>query len=194
MPYTSVQICNMALSRAGATQFITDINENSANGRMCLQWYDTCRKSLMEELPWPFALRSDTLALVEENPNDEWAYAYRYPSDAVRLNRIIGSLNEPIPYAIAGDSTGRLVYTNWPDPDMWYNIDVTTPGHFSSFFAEALAWSMCKELAILSRSTAGTFERASREYMAALNRAAGHAQNEQNPVRRQARAISVREY
>lgn len=182
----------MALSRAGVQQFITDLNESTPNGAMCRQWYDVSRKEVLEELPWPFAQRLVALALVEQEPNDDWAYSYRYPSDCLRMNRILGSINFPIKYQVGGDASGRLIYCNEIDPEAWYNADIELPGLFSSMFADALAWRITKELGALSRTPDSLVARAGREYMAALNRAAGHAQAEHNPMKRVAQAIAIR--
>lgn len=183
----------MALSRAGVQQYVADLSENTAQANACSRWYDLCRQSVLEELPWPFALRLETLALVETGPNAEWSYSYRYPADAVRLNRILASLNYPVNYEVGGDDNGRLIYCNYADVEMWYNANIETPGHFSSMFADALSWRIAKEIGPLLRVSESIQARAGREYVSSLNRAAGHAQAEQNPLKRVAKAISVRE-
>src|SRR5512139_3149699 len=89
MALTRIQICNLALKRLRNGRTITSLSEQTAEGRACNDVYDYCRQTVLSDRSWPFAVRDTTLALVEEDPNDEWYYSYRVPSDCLRLDRLM---------------------------------------------------------------------------------------------------------
>src|SRR5690348_5220067 len=129
-----VDVCNQALSHLGVATEIQDLeNENSANARVCSRFYDDARDQALRDFPWPFATMSGALALVTVNPTIEWAYAYRMPADALAFRRFVtgrlGILPTPnsfcdaqfpsplalnVPFRIARDDGGQLIYTDWP--------------------------------------------------------------------------------
>ncbi len=141
-------ICNMALARMGSTQRITSLDDGSNEAAQCAIWYPQDRDSMLSDYPFPWArayLTLDQVAGPEIDgnvANAEWARTYRYPSDCLKIIRLVSTpitsttgvpqttgtfnLNPysnqpwkriegdywPITYAILSDETGRLVGTD----------------------------------------------------------------------------------
>lgn len=152
---SDVEICNMALGSIGVSHEISDLNEGSDEADQCNRFYEITRDALLRSYPWGFAKRFFTLQLVEENPNDDWAYSYRYPNTCLRVRRfVIGDRSKRlrIPYTIAHDDTGKLIYCDVADAVIEMTARITNAEIFDAVFAEALAYRLGSRIAIpLSR-------------------------------------------
>src|SRR5690348_7183990 len=117
----TVDICDLALSHLGIALRANLVTERSEAARACRAFYATARDQVLRDFPWPFATRTTDLALVTAQPTTEWAYAYRYPAAAVAFRRILtgatrlDSQATRIPFRLARDDDGALVYTDQAD-------------------------------------------------------------------------------
>ena len=85
MVYSQVQICNLALGRLGAKQFISSIDERSINGQRCLNIWDAIFQEVLSERDWKFAKFRAELQQSATQPLYGYKYAYALPSDFLRL-------------------------------------------------------------------------------------------------------------
>lgn len=91
---SEVDICNMALSYIRA-ESINSFTENSVQAQYCRLHYAQARNQMLEDYPWQFAHRIAPLAEIDHetiNNGDgifNYAYAYQYPADCVKINRLI---------------------------------------------------------------------------------------------------------
>jgi hypothetical protein len=85
-----VDICNMALSYCRAGK-INSLNEGSLQADQCNLFYETCKDMCLEDAPWGFATKVESLALLDEDdfPVFNWVYAYKYPTDAIDYDRLL---------------------------------------------------------------------------------------------------------
>lgn len=123
-----LHIWNHALLQLGVTSTVVSETERTKEARVCARFWPTVRKQVLRDFAWPFATRFVALALVEEDPTDEWGYSYRYPSDCLYFRRILsGSRNDNpdqrVPYKIAGDDDGNLIYTDMDEAECEYTVD-----------------------------------------------------------------------
>lgn len=182
---TSVSICNLALARCGVKQSIASLTEQSENARSCNLFYDQSRQALLREIPWSFAERFHTLALVSTTETgNNWAYSYRYPADAVRVNYIVDQAgsripNPPVPFKLGSDSQGRLVYCDYEDAVCSYNHNITDVSQFDSLFVDTMAWRIATELAPFLSRDANFSAKVNQDYFMALRKAAAAAMNEE---------------
>lgn len=115
---SEVAVCNLALGHLGVSEEIQNLEtERSAAASACRRYITTARDMSLRDFRWPFATAFASLSLVEEDPNTEWKYSYRYPSDCLNFRRILsGSRNDSretrIPYKLASDDSGKLIYTD----------------------------------------------------------------------------------
>lgn len=146
MSSTSTQICNMAIAHIGIGKRIANIeSEQSAEANACRTFYEPLLEKILSDFDWPFATKFADLGLVEENPTDEWAYAYRYPSDCLKLRRIPSGLRTDnrqsrIPFKVGQDTSGGLIYTDKKDAQMEYTLSVSNVSRFPPDFALAFSY------------------------------------------------------
>jgi hypothetical protein len=174
---SDVEICNMALGLVGVAQEISSIDppdDNSTEAQQCVRFYTATRDALLREYPWPFATKYATLGLVASNPNSDWGFAYRYPSSCIRAHRlVIGQRisTTRVPWELAHDDTGRLIYTDLANAVLKFTELVTNTALFDPLFVEALAGKLGMRLAVpLSRSDKD-YQRAAQFYKDAINTA-----------------------
>ena len=143
--YTKTLIGNMALSHCGISTLMSDIDTDDTNEAIqCRLWYDTCRDALLEMLPWSFAEIETPLSLIEEEPNDRWAYSYLYPNFVKRINFIVNPyVRQPsptspkIPYKIQNyeDGPGKIILTDQEDAIINANRWITDESLYTDVYA-----------------------------------------------------------
>lgn len=147
-------ICNEALMHLGLDHELQDLEtEQTRVARVLRQFYDNTRDNVLRSFPWPVARKVATLALVASDPTEEWAYSYRYPSDAVQLRRILSGSRQDtqtskVPYQLANDGTGFLLYTDEPDAKIEYTVRLDNPTiYYTPDLKNALALELALQIA-----------------------------------------------
>ncbi|WP_421930039.1 hypothetical protein [Nitratireductor rhodophyticola] len=150
-----VAICNLALSNVGKDN-IDALTEPTAEARACRQFYDHCRKTLLQTYPWKFAGKTLALAELTNDKEGKWSQAYRRPNDCLKARWIrpeysvcdpcSQTLQQEIqnPYEIEG----QMVYCNLSPAYLRYTFDLADPTRFSPLFIEALSWHLAVRLAM----------------------------------------------
>jgi hypothetical protein len=150
---SKTQVCNFALSHLGVGKRITDIDsESSLEADTCNLFYDDALDLVLREFEWPFATKIVTLGLVQENPTDEWAFSYRYPSDCLYLRRILSgrrndSRQSQTPYRLYQDDAGSLIYTDMADARVEYTVRVTDVDRFPVDFKMSFSYFLASLIA-----------------------------------------------
>jgi hypothetical protein len=150
MASSSTEICNLALSHLAQGQEIANLDtEKSDAAAACRRFYEIARDEMLRAFHWPFATKFAFLGLVEELDVDsaggsEWRYSYRYPVDCLKLRRILsGSRNDNrqsrVPYKIARDENGSLIYSDLEEAEVEYTVKVTEVIYFQPDFVMALS-------------------------------------------------------
>lgn len=183
MGSTKEKIANMALGHVGQAGDIANLSaDRTPAGIVCNSFYDTALEDTLEEFAWPEFSAFVTLGLVEEDPNDDWAYSYRYPSSAVAVRRIVTSAGRtdpnPPPFEIGQDDQGKLIYTDQPDAVVKITQRITDEARFSSSFAMAMSWKLAELIAWGVTRDKATAERASKGAVIAMQKARIKAANE----------------
>lgn len=92
---SEVGICNQALARIGSTQTITSFADGSNEANQCLIFYPADRDALLSDFPWPWAEGYANLVQIagpettQKRANSQWIRSYRYPSDCLKMRRIV---------------------------------------------------------------------------------------------------------
>ena len=180
-----VEICNMALSRIGAS-IIERMDEDSENARICSQFYDACRRSELRNYPWTFATRRVKLALINSKPFD-YTYAYRYPSDALYIRKLYNAEQgwslKDVKHQIIGDVDGKIILTNVELAGCEYTADVEEAATFDSEFCSALAWAIAMEIAVPITGNVSMASYCQNSYQHFVSEARVDNTNEENPDR-----------
>lgn len=186
------EICNIALSRIGVTTpvisaFDTSSQEAISSGLL----YDAKIKQLLREFDWPFAKKYAQPTLVEtftdgDEEYNDWAYSYRYPTDCLRVRRVVTPQgqreNTPEAFSIGYDGTGRLVYTDQENAVIEYTALITDTTLHTPDFDSALAWLMaCELIAPLGKDPARLYPYCRQQYALELDAARRGALNEREP-------------
>jgi hypothetical protein len=96
---------------------------------------------------WPFAKRYVSLALIEEDPNDDWAFSYRYPSSCVEIRKILtGTRAEQRdfrkPWQLGSDDSGLIVFTDEEEAVVWYTHFIEDPLLYPSDFTISFSYKL----------------------------------------------------
>lgn len=183
---SKTDICNLSISHLGISKEIGNVTtEQSAEAKACRRFYDECREAVLTDYSWPFATKFATLGLVAENPNSEWGYSYRYPTDCLFLRRILSGAREDteltrIAYKIGKDAQGLLIFTDQPLAEVEYTENIADEDLFTANFRLALSYRLASYIA--PRITAGDpfrlAEKVMQLYMVEISKSAANAFNE----------------
>jgi len=116
----------MALSHLGQAKTIVDIEEDSAEARVCQLFYETTRKKFMRDCGFAQASKFVALSLIAEDPTDEWAYSYGYPSDCLAIIRIrsgsrIDTPDSVVAYRLATIGSTKVILTDMEAAEVEYS-------------------------------------------------------------------------
>lgn len=183
---SKVGIVNLALSHLASDKGIATLTEASKEAVTARVFYDIARDATLRGFPWPFATKFAVLSLVSTEPTTEWAYSYRYPSDCLRLHRILSGIRNDdrqsrVSYRMVGDSVGQLIYTDEQDAEIEYTTKNDNVASYPADFE--LAFSLYLAVLMAPRLTAGDQfklgEKAFKQYKYQLSIAAAAAVNEE---------------
>ncbi len=185
-----IEICNRALSNIGNSRSINSLNEASKEAGECSLHFDACRDAVLSDFDWNFASRRVALADTNSPPPD-WQYAYRYPTDCLRITAImVPGVRNPasadrVHYQVGADSsgTGKLIYTDQPQAWLKYVMRITDVNMFDAIFQEALAWRLAAAINMALTGSADLGNNALNMYYRVILSAGSHSMNEsQEPV------------
>lgn len=168
---SEIEIYNLALSniRAGSVNSLT---ESSLQRQVCSLKYPLLRDRLLREIPWQFNRKIRALAVLTTEVFN-WAYAYQYPVDCLKIHRIIPAYEElpgndadvisrlidtqilpvrnlrvQVPYEVFNFSDNKVIGANMTELRIDYAAKVTDPNLFSDDFIMALSHLLAAEIAV----------------------------------------------
>lgn len=129
---SSVDICNLALAYLGQEPIMT-LDDESKASRLCKQFYDSCRHSMLRLAPWSFALKRTVLAQEADTG------LFRIPVDCLRVVEVY----TPVylikqNYIEASETSLEILYVQ--------DIEVVT--EMDVLFRELLALKIAKDICI----------------------------------------------
>lgn len=180
-----IEICNRALSNIGNNRSINSLVEASKEADQCSLHYESCRDAVLSDAEWNFATKRVALADTN-NPPSDWAYAYQYPTDCMRIIEIPvpGTRNPPAAMRIEfvtganDDGTGKLIYTDQPQAWLKYVARITDVNMFDAIFQEALAWRLAAAINMVLTGSADLGNNALKMYQMTILSAGSHSMNE----------------
>jgi len=191
MPYTSVQICNMALSYLGNQETISDLSEASQEAEQCSLWYEPSLHGTLHDFPWPFATKYQALGKLADDPDPEHAYAYNVPTDMVRARRFVTGSTQPdtsrVVFTVGRYASAPAILTNWYGengdgaPTLEYTSREEDANFFTPAFADALAWRIAYSVAMALSVKESLRESAFQHYQIATGQSKANALNEISP-------------
>lgn len=186
---SKTEIVNLALIHLAVGKEISNIEtEQSTEAKTARQIYNICLDKVLSDFEWPFATKIVALSLVEEQPNTEWWYSYRYPTDCLFFRRILSgertdSRQTRAPYRIASDSQGTLIFADMQDAEAEYTVRVENaaiyPADFQMAFSLLMGGMMAPKLTGGDQFKLGI--RCLQLYDDAIRKAQSRAANEEQP-------------
>lgn len=186
MPDSNSDIANRAAAHIGAQGSIsdleTDTNELAVTMRM---FFVQAVKAVLRARAWGFPRKIAALALVQTDPNTEWANEYRYPSDCLFIQRVLSgsrqdTVDSYVPYKITHDASGKVIWTDEDDASIEYVAYLSTVTLYPDDFAECLEWYLAFLAApkLTNGDKAGLGKIAYQMYVQKLNEASARSKNE----------------
>lgn len=189
MASSETDLCNLALAHLANGNLITSLTERSAEARACNQFYAQVRDEVLRDAPWPCTTTFADLAMVEEDPTEEWAFSYREPADCLVLRRIRSGLtrnDDPtsrVPWRKGSDTQGGLIYTDQSEATCEYSRRESDVTRYPPDLVQAIAALLATYIA--PKVTGGDqFKlggRAFQLYQALIARARANMANESQP-------------
>lgn len=218
MPQSQTDIVNLALSHI-SEKTIVNLDEKSVMAEAANQFYNTALYETLRDFSWPFATKYDNLALIPMTPpssafvliqaNQNWAFAYQYPSDCLYFRRVLSGFYQDsrqgrIPYIIArsdfinpqplvgttppytfspSQESGLYIFTNQQFAQCEYTFLVTDTSIMPPDFIMALSYRLAGLM--VTRLTGGDPFHLKQEVMALydaeITKAKANAFNEEQP-------------
>lgn len=139
---SKVEIVNLALTRLGQRS-VQSLDEASNEAVWGKKLYDRVRRTVLREVPWRFALKLETLALLDEDP-PTYSYSYALPSDCLMVVDVVSSYQNT---QAAFERVGNAIWTDEPSAQLRYISDVQDATKFDDAFIDAFAFRLAAEIA-----------------------------------------------
>lgn len=186
---SETEISNLAISHCGSGKEISNLDtDQGEEASVCRRFYELARDQVLRDFAWPFATKFRVLSLVEEDPSDEWDYSYRYPTDCLKLRRILSGQRRDTndtrsPYKILSDDSGLLIYSDVEDAEVEYTFRQDDPSFYPADFTMALSYKLAFYIAprITSGDPFNMQQKFSQLYQMEIDRAAKNSVNEEQP-------------
>ncbi len=186
---SKLEIVNLGLSHIGIGKEVANFDtEQSEEARAARRFYQIALEKTLRDGSWPFATKIISLALIEEEPNTEWGYSYRYPSDCLYFRRILSGIRNDnrqsrSPYKLAKDSAGLIVYSDEEEAQCEYTVRANEEHIYPPDFVMTLSLYLGSLMA--PRLTSGdqfkVGERALAKYLVEISITKASAYNEEQP-------------
>lgn len=176
---TKTEICNLAISHDGISSPIANIEtDKSEEADACRTFYDISRDETFRDFSWPFATKFSALGLVESSPNNDWAFSYRYPSEATYLHKILSGIRNDsrqtrVSYELGSDDTSALIFTDMENACIKYTKKISDESLYPPDFVIALSFLLAFYIAprITAGDQFGLSNRAIQSYANSINKA-----------------------
>lgn len=153
---SEVDICNIALANIRAAT-INSLNEQSLQAQNCKLFYPLLRDQLLEDTSWNFSRSVKPLSLLTSE-SFSWAYVYKYPSDCLKINKLIPNYagvrdntfgtNSKVEYEVQIIDDVKVIVSDVADLRIDYRSKVTNPNLFTNQFKMTLSHLLASEIAV----------------------------------------------
>lgn len=135
-----VDIANLALTKLGAEP-LTSLTEDNDRAVLFNALYAHVRDSVLEEHPWEFALRRDTLASATPSPLFGFTNRYALPGDVLKVEMTDDETNNWI-------VEDKHIHSDRSSMEVLSIVQITDTARFSPLFVEALSDRLASEMAL----------------------------------------------
>jgi hypothetical protein len=150
---SATRIGNLALAHLGTGKQIANLEQDQSQEGVALRlFYHIARQELLRDYRWPFATRIEALALLLEDPNEEWSYSYRYPANCLDLRKIqsgqrLDARATKVKLRVGQDAAGLVIFTDQDSAIAEYTVDEENVAKFHPDFFMALSFRLAAYVA-----------------------------------------------
>lgn len=166
---SQTEIINLALMKLGQSVVVPNMEDRSKAAQVMMRLWPHSVSLVLGDRNWPFAMRSENLALDVEPAEPGWSYRYALPTDCVRAIAIVSrsQMAHGIRYSqlTTTDQVGSMlgagalswelshglqqttINANVGDGVLIYQGEVTDTRRMSPHFVEALACRLAADAA-----------------------------------------------
>ncbi len=143
----------MALGHLGITSQVANyLTERSAEAMAARKFFEPTRDATLRDFNWPLAKKHAELALIEEDPNEEWGFSYRTPTDCLAPRRILsGDRNDTrdsrVPFLESSDNTGGVIFCDRDEAILEYTKKMDNTSFYPADYAIALSYRLAAIMA-----------------------------------------------
>ena len=123
---SKTEMANLAISHLGQGKEIANVDTERSSEALTMRRYQpVVIEMFLKNFPYSFCNVTVTLDLVESDPNDEWGFSYRFPTDCLKPIRILSGIRNDtrqsrVPYHIGKDDQGGLIYCDQESAQLEY--------------------------------------------------------------------------
>jgi len=146
---SKTEICNLALGMVGDMRINAYEDTDDLNSRLCRDYYDQTRDTLLRSTPWAFATKRAQLSELSPAPLFGEDNQFILPADFIRMI----SLNDHYAEAVTGtfriEMVGevKVLVTDEDGADIRYVFRNDTPSTYDAIFVRAMASQLASALA-----------------------------------------------
>lgn len=185
MPQSDVQICNLALAALGGSAQIGSLSDPTAEARKCSLLFDTTFRAFLRDIEWQDASARKELTAQATAPLFGFSYQYLYPTDAVKINRVVPTsdeLNDGWAWQLGRNESNQLVIlTDAGSPIYVEYTKKILAEQLDDLQVRAFKYLLASELALAIRNDQRKADAMLSYYKLALADAMGENDTERSP-------------
>lgn len=175
---------NLGLSVVGHAASVSDPEENSQAAALCRLWFNPARRSVFSAFHWSSIRNAQRLARAKTRDaaldwqnTDPWPgyeYAFALPGEMIQPQYLADFSR----FEIGNVGDERLLFTNNPNPLLFYSRDTVDPTNWSPDLYMALAYALGASFSFQKNGKDNSVQRLEQKVQSLIDSAATQAANE----------------
>jgi hypothetical protein len=150
MSISKLDVINSALTNIGQDA-LADLNQRGKVGTACRLKYPLCRRALLRQYNWNFAVRRGNAGPIDGGAEFGFDNKFRLPDDCLRVIGLYDANDPESQRNYTGSTTpfkveGRFIYADGDIVYFFYIADVEEAGDFDPLFVDALSWKLAQNI------------------------------------------------
>jgi len=162
MPFSKVQIYNLALNNLGVSATIQNVSQQDVKTSTLNAVYNVALEQTLKDFDWNFASTYIALTLTGNTClNPKYLYEYDYPNECLSAREIVDASQKNIPFEPASNASGqRIINTNAYPAVLRCTRLISNEIYFTVEFVTALSWYLAFMSAETITGSSGKREKA----------------------------------
>lgn len=146
---SKISICNLALAQLGQSP-ISSLEQENEKARRLNLFYEPVRDEVLRTHNWAFAGVQEPLSLMQQEPDGQGQFVYKYPAQALFVRRVFDQSRPRIEYRefFRSDLHSRVVLANSAQAWAEYTRRITDETQFDAAFVKSFSLALACDLAV----------------------------------------------